>query len=171
MLAAGLALLFALGLTQTCAPSPRSTITSRCTSAPATRRRASAKCASIPTIPPWWDVAALPLLFVDVRFPADDLAWGTGRPWEVAGGSSTAGTTATGCSSGAAVLLCLAGALAALVFLWTRRSGGCGRGPGPPAGRPSPDVLAHGQIVTTDMGASLFIFVTVIAFERVTRRA
>ena len=35
----------------------------------------------------------------------------------------------------------------------------------------SPDVLAHGQLVTTDMGAALFIFATVVAFERLTSRA
>jgi hypothetical protein len=35
----------------------------------------------------------------------------------------------------------------------------------------SPDVLAHGQIVTTDVGAALFMFLTVVAFERLVERA
>jgi heme/copper-type cytochrome/quinol oxidase subunit 4 len=34
----------------------------------------------------------------------------------------------------------------------------------------SPDVLAHGQIATTDLALALFIFLTVVAFERVAER-
>ena len=69
------------------------------------------------------------------------------------------------------MVLLLAAALATVVFLWTRASWGF------PAAAlslllavTSPDVLAHGQVVTTDMGAALFIFACVAAFERMTSR-
>ena len=62
-------------------------------------------------------------------------------------------------------------ALGAAVLLWTRRHYG------PTAGAIafflcllSPDVLAHGQIVTTDLGVALFMFLSVIAFQAVTER-
>jgi hypothetical protein len=35
----------------------------------------------------------------------------------------------------------------------------------------SPDVLAHGHLVTTDLGLSLFFFLSVVAFERLSERA
>jgi hypothetical protein len=117
-------------------------------------------------------LAAAPLLAMDVRFPGDDPAWGMGRPYEVGrrflyrwnDGDRLLARSRT-------VILGLAAALATLAFLWTRARWGF------PAGAlalvlavTSPDVLAHGQLVTTDMGAALFIFATVMAFERVTRR-
>src|SRR5438046_2199577 len=34
----------------------------------------------------------------------------------------------------------------------------------------SPDVLAHGQLVTTDVGIALFTFLSVIAFDAASRR-
>ena len=58
------------------------------------------------------------------------------------------------------------------MFAWTRRHWGL-----PAAALAlfvcvlSPDVLAHGQIVSTDLGAALFIFLSVAAFERATERA
>ena len=58
------------------------------------------------------------------------------------------------------------------MFWWTRRHGGL------PAATLalalcvfSPDLLAHGPLVTTDVGAALFIFLTVACFERVTAGA
>jgi hypothetical protein len=36
--------------------------------------------------------------------------------------------------------------------------------------RAEPDVLAHGQIVTTDLAVALFVFLSVIAFQSVTDR-
>jgi hypothetical protein len=69
------------------------------------------------------------------------------------------------------MVLLLAAALATIVFLWTRSRWGF------PAAAlallltvTSPDVLAHGQLVTTDLGAALFIFACVAAFERMTAR-
>jgi len=61
--------------------------------------------------------------------------------------------------------------LAAAVFFWTRRL----FGPRPAALALvlcvlNPEMLAHGQLVTTDLGAALFIFLAVAAFERVTEQ-
>jgi 4-amino-4-deoxy-L-arabinose transferase-like glycosyltransferase len=62
-------------------------------------------------------------------------------------------------------------ALGAAVLLWTRRQFGLR------AGAIafflcvlSPDVLAHGQIVTTDLAVALFVFLSVIAFRAATER-
>src|SRR4029077_6829677 len=63
-------------------------------------------------------------------------------------------------------LLCLA------VFSWGRRHYG-----GPAAALAfflsacSPDRLARGQIVTPDLGVALFLFLSVMAFERLLERA
>lgn len=117
-------------------------------------------------------LAAAPLLAMDVRFPADDPAWMMGRPYEV--GRRFLYRWNDGdrlLLRGRVMVLLLAAALATIVFLWTRASWGL------PAAAlsllltvASPDVLAHGQVVTTDMGAALFIFACVVAFERLTLR-
>ena len=116
--------------------------------------------------------AAAPLLAMDVRFPADDPAWTMGRPYEV--GRRFLYRWNDGdrlLLRGRAMILVLAAALATIVFSWTRALWGF------PAAAlsllltvTSPDVLAHGQLVTTDMGAALFILATVAAFERLTAR-
>ena len=117
-------------------------------------------------------LAAAPLLAMDVRFPAGDPAWAMGRPYEV--GRRFLYRWNDGdrlLARGRAVVLVLAGVLASAVFLWARALWGF------PAALlallltvTSPDVLAHGQLVTTDLGAALFIFLAVAAFERVTAR-
>ena len=117
-------------------------------------------------------LAAAPLLAMDVRFPADDPAWTMGRPYEV--GRRFLYRWNDGdrlLLRGRVMILLLAAVLATIVFLWTRASWGL------PAAAlslllavTSPDVLAHGQVVTTDMGAALFIFACVAAFERMTSR-
>ena len=117
-------------------------------------------------------LAAAPLLAMDVRFPADDPAWKMGRPYEV--GRRFLYRWNDGdrlLLRGRVMVLLLAAALATIVFLWTRASWGL------PAAALSlllavtnPDVLAHGQVVTTDMGAALFIFACVAGFERMTSR-
>jgi hypothetical protein len=113
-------------------------------------------------------LAALPLLAMDVRFPEGDPAWAMGRPYEV--GRRFLYRWNDGdrlLARGRLVVLGLAAALAAIVFLWTRAL--WGRAAAALAlllAATSPDVLAHGQVVTTDMGAALFIFATVAAFER-----
>ena len=116
--------------------------------------------------------AAAPLMAMDVRFPPGDPAWTMGRPYEV--GRRFLYRWNDGdrlLLRGRVMVLLLAAALAALVFLWTRTLWGL------PAAAlslllavTSPDVLAHGQVVTTDMGAALFIFACVAAFERMTAR-
>src|SRR5207247_6900664 len=69
-------------------------------------------------------------------------------------------------------LVALACVLASAVFLWSRSRFGT-----PPAALAlllcvlSPDILAHGQIVTTDLGLALFFFLTVLAFDALTTRA
>jgi hypothetical protein len=116
--------------------------------------------------------AAAPLLAMDVRFPAGDPAWAMGRPYEV--GRRFLYRWNDGdrlLERGRSMILVLAAGLAAIVFLWTRALWGF------PAAAlalllavTSPDVIAHGQVVTTDMGAALFIFAAVAAFERATSR-
>ena len=118
-------------------------------------------------------VAATPLLFMDVRMRPDDEAWRLRRQWEFGKRFlyrwNDADRLFFWTRAAVAVLAC---ALAAAVFFWTRRHWGL-----PAAALAlllcvlSPDVLAHGQIVSTDMGAALFVFLAVVAFERVTARA
>jgi hypothetical protein len=117
-------------------------------------------------------LAAAPLLAMDVRFPPGDPAWTMGRPYEV--GRRFLYRWNDGdrlLLRGRGMVLLLAAALATIVFFWTRASWGL------PAAAlsllltvTSPDVLAHGQVVTTDLGAALFIFACVAAFERLTSR-
>ena len=65
----------------------------------------------------------------------------------------------------------LGAALASAVFLWTRSRFGIA-----PAAVAlflsvlSPELLAHGQIVTTDVAIALFLFLSVIAFRAMTER-
>jgi hypothetical protein len=105
---------------------------------------------------------------MDVRVDPDDLAWRTARPWEwgkrflyrwndgdrllfwgrlpiVASGD---GARARGVSLGAAFL------------------GTPGRLPRSLPVRAQPDVLAHGHLATNDLPVVLFVFLSVIAFER-----
>ena len=118
-------------------------------------------------------VAAVPLAFSDVRMRPDDEAWRLRRQWEFGKRFLYRWNDADGLffRSRAAIAL-LACALAASVFSWTRRHWGLSA-----ASLAlllcvlSPEVLAHGTIVSTDLGAALFIFVSVIAFERATERA
>jgi hypothetical protein len=118
-------------------------------------------------------VAAAPLLAGRVHMKPDDEAWRLRRQWEFGKRFlyrwNDADTLFRRSRTAIALLACV---LAAGVFAWTRRHWGL------PAGALalfvcvlSPDVLAHGQIVSTDLGAALFIFLSVAAFERVTERA
>jgi hypothetical protein len=118
-------------------------------------------------------LAATPLLFLQPKLKTDDEAWATARQWEFGKRFlyrwndadqllfwGRLPVVALGC------LLCLA------VFSWGRRHFG-----GPAAALAfflcllSPDVLAHGQIVTTDLGVALFLFLSVMVFERLLERA
>ncbi len=118
-------------------------------------------------------VAAAPLVLLDVRMRPDDEAWRLRRQWEFGKRFlyrwNDADRLFLWARSAVALLAC---ALAAAVFGWARRHWGL-----PAASLAlllcvlSPDVLAHGQIVSTDLGAALFVFLAVAAAERATERA
>jgi hypothetical protein len=117
-------------------------------------------------------LAALPLMAMDLHFPVDDAAWKMGRPYEV--GRRFLYRWNDGdrlLLRSRMMILLLAAALAALVFLWSRATAGrAAAGLSLLLAATNPDVLAHGQVVTTDMAAALFIFATVFAFARVVDR-
>jgi Dolichyl-phosphate-mannose-protein mannosyltransferase len=118
------------------------------------------------------ELAALPLLFMDVKMRAEGEVWQLHRQWEFGNRFLYHWNDADRLLFwGRLPVVALGCALAAAVFLWTRARFG------PTAGAIalllcvlSPDVLAHGQIVTTDVAIALFVFLTVIAFQAVTER-
>jgi 4-amino-4-deoxy-L-arabinose transferase-like glycosyltransferase len=118
------------------------------------------------------ELAALPLLLMDVKLRTEGEAWALHRQWEFGSRFLYQWNDADRLLFwGRLPIVGLGCALAAAVFLWTKRRFG------PLAGTIalllcvlSPDVLAHGQIVTTDVAIALFIFLTVIAFQAVTER-
>ncbi|HEU0092517.1 MAG TPA: glycosyltransferase family 39 protein, partial [Vicinamibacteria bacterium] len=117
-------------------------------------------------------IAAWPLLFMDVHVDPDDLAWRTARPWEW--GKRFLYRWNDGDHLlfwGRLPVVALAMILAVAVFLWARRLWGL------PAGFLAlflcvlnPDVLAHGHLATNDLPVVLFVFLSVIAFDRVAQR-
>jgi hypothetical protein len=118
-------------------------------------------------------LAASPLLLMDVRLRPDDEAWRLRRQWEFGRRFLYRWNDADRLLfRGRLAMVALGALLLAAVFFRA------GRGWGLPAGALalflcalSPDVLAHGQIVTTDVAAALFLFLTVVAFERLVERA
>ena len=171
VLAAGLALLFVLGLSSLRTKSAIYDEPVHFTAGYAAARFGEVRFN--PDHPPLVGLlATAPLLFTDVHFPADDPAWGMGRPYEV--GRRFLYRWNDGdrlLIRGRTVILGLAAALAALVFFWARATWGAAAAAlALLLAVTSPDVLAHGQVVTTDIGAALFIFATVVAFQRVTER-
>ena len=117
-------------------------------------------------------LAALPLLAGGVKMNRDDGAFAQRRQWEFGRRFLYRWNDAdTLFRRGRSAMVLLGIALGAAVFAWARRLYG------PPAAALAlalcvlnPEVLAHGQLVTTDMGAALFIFLAVAAFERATER-
>jgi hypothetical protein len=117
-------------------------------------------------------IAALPLLFLDVTLDQDDHAWRTSRPWEFGKRFLYRWNDADALLFwGRLPIVALGVALGAAVFAWTRRHWGL------PAAltalllyATSPDMLAHGRIVTNDLGITLFLFLAILAFERVCER-
>jgi hypothetical protein len=117
-------------------------------------------------------VAAAPLLALDVTFRTDDVAWREGYQNKLARQFFYRWNDADRLLFWARLpvvgLGCL---LAAAVYLWSLRHLGdvpaaialflCVLGP---------DVLAHGQLATTDLALALFFFLAVVAFERVADR-
>jgi len=118
------------------------------------------------------ELAALPLLLLDVRSRTGLPAWQLGQEWEFGHRFLYQWNDADRLLFwGRLPVVALGCVLAAAVFLWTRQRFGLR------AGAMalflcvlSPDVLAHGQIVTTDLAVALFVFLSVIAFEAVTER-
>jgi hypothetical protein len=118
-------------------------------------------------------LAALPLLFMDVHMDAGDHAWQVSRPWEFGKRFLFRWNDADrllfwGRLSMIAWVGC---ALGLAVFGWTRRLFGM-----PAAGFAlflyalAPDMLAHGQVVANDLGITLFLFLGVVAFERLSEK-
>jgi 4-amino-4-deoxy-L-arabinose transferase-like glycosyltransferase len=118
------------------------------------------------------ELAALPLLLMDLRMPNPSPPWALGQQWEF--GHRFLYQWNDGDRVlfwGRLPMVALGCVLGAAVLLWTQRHFGLR------AGAIafflcvlSPDVLAHGQIVTTDLAVTLFVFLSVIAFQAVTHR-
>ena len=118
-------------------------------------------------------LAAAPLLAVDPEVRTDHVAWTTARQWEF--GRRFLYSWNDGdrlLFLGRLPMVALTLVLIAAIFLRTRRLAG-----GPAAAIAlglaalSPDLLAHGNLVTTDVGLGLFVFLAVAAFDHLTRRA
>ena len=117
-------------------------------------------------------LAALPLLFIDVTLKPDDEAWALRRQWEFGKRFLYRWNDADRLLFWGRLPIVGLGALLGLsVFCWARHRHG------PRAAVLalflcvlSPDVLAHGQLVTTDVGIALFMFLSVVAFDAVSRR-
>lgn len=118
-------------------------------------------------------VAALPLLLMDVHMDTDDHAWRVSRPWEFGKRFLFRWNDADRLLfwGRLSMVVWVGCALGLAVFAWTRRLFGL------PAAAFAlflfildPDMLAHGPIVANDLGITLFLFLGVIAFERVAER-
>jgi hypothetical protein len=118
-------------------------------------------------------LAALPLLAVHPVVRLDDRAWILGRQWEFGQRFLYRWNDADRLLFlGRLPIVALACLLLVVVFFEARRRFS------PVAAATavflaalSPDVLAHGALVTTDMGFALFFFLTVVAFARLVERA
>jgi 4-amino-4-deoxy-L-arabinose transferase-like glycosyltransferase len=117
-------------------------------------------------------LAAAPLLLTDVTVHEDD-AWALRRPWDFGRNFLYAWNDADQLLFRARLaIVALGAALGVAVFWWTRLHWGL-----PAAALAlmlcalSPDVLAHGQVVTMDLGVTLFMFLAVTGFERLMERA
>lgn len=112
-------------------------------------------------------IAAVPLLFMRVGMPEDDAAWRLRRTHEFGRrllfrwNDGQALLVASRCA-----IVALGLVLAGAVGCSARRWGGAAAVLGLLLCAFSPDVLAHARLVTTDLGAALFIFLAVLACER-----
>jgi 4-amino-4-deoxy-L-arabinose transferase-like glycosyltransferase len=116
-------------------------------------------------------IAAVPLLFMDVRMPEQDAAWRLRRTHEFGRrllfrwNDGQALLVASRCA-----IVVLGLLLSAAVYARARRWGASAAALGLVLCAFSPDVLAHARLVTTDLGAALFIFLAVLACERLAER-
>jgi 4-amino-4-deoxy-L-arabinose transferase-like glycosyltransferase len=116
-------------------------------------------------------IVSLPLLFAGVRMDTDDPAWREGQVWRFAHQFMYVWNDADRTLLlGRLMTVALAVLLAIAVFRWARDLAG------PGAGLfafgfcvLNPDILAHGRLATTDLVVTLFFFLTVAGFERLTR--
>ncbi len=117
-------------------------------------------------------LAALPLLAMDVRVPEQDHAWARRRHYEF--GRRLLFEWNDGqrlISAGRLVIVAMGASLLALVagFAWSR----WGAAVGAVAlflGALHPDLLAHGQLVTTDVPVTLLMLASLLHFERLLAR-
>jgi hypothetical protein len=118
-------------------------------------------------------LAATPLLAVRPLLRIDDRAWSEGRQWEFGRRFLYRWNDADRLLFlGRLSVVALASCLLAAVFFETRRRFGDGAAAAALLlAALSPDVLAHGSIVTTDLGLALFFFLSVVAFDRLMVRA
>jgi hypothetical protein len=117
-------------------------------------------------------LAAAPLLLVGVRMDSGDeywrqhLIWGFARRWLYRW--NDAGTLLF---LGRLPIVLLGASLVVALVLWTRTRFGAGAAAvALVLAALSPDLLAHGQLVTTDMGAAACVFLSVVAFDALLRR-
>jgi hypothetical protein len=117
-------------------------------------------------------LAAVPLLFMDVKMDPADEAWAAHAIWRFARHWLYIWNDAGRLLFWGRFAIVLVGAgLVTSIVLWTRAR----FGPGPALvalvlAVLSPDLLAHGQLVTTDMGAAATMFLAVVAFDAALRR-
>ena len=118
-------------------------------------------------------MAAAPLVLVGPQMHATDVSWTEARQWEFGRRFLYRWNDADRLLFlGRLPMVALASCLVVAVFLAAR-----GRFGLPAAAAAallaalSPDVLAHGALVTTDLGFALFFLLAVIAFERLQQRA
>lgn len=118
-------------------------------------------------------LAAVPLLAVAPVVHTDDRAWAEARQWEFGRRFLYRWNDADRLLLlGRLPIVLLAAGLLAAVFLEARRRFGVAAA-AVAVGLTalSPDVLAHGSLVTTDLGFALFFFLSVLAFARLCERA
>ena len=117
-------------------------------------------------------LAAAPLLALEPVVRTQDESWREGRQWRFGHRFLYRWNDADRLLFWGRLPVVALGCLLALaVWLWARLHWG------PQVAAAAlglcvlcPDVLAHGQLVTTDVGFTLFFFLTVVAFERLTDR-
>jgi hypothetical protein len=118
-------------------------------------------------------LAAAPLLAVDPVVATDHVAWRLARQWEFGRRFLYAWNDGEHLLFlGRLPIVVLTLVLIGAVFVRARRLAG------PAAGAMalglaalSPELLAHGSLVTTDVALALFVFLAVAAFDRLTERA
>ncbi len=118
-------------------------------------------------------LAAMPLLAVRPQVRTDDRAWTEARQWEFGRRFLYRWNDADRLLFlGRLPVVALASCLLVAVFLEARRRFGAGAAAAALGlAALSPDVLAHGALVTTDLGFALFFFLAVAAFVRVLEKA